>query len=31
MYIYANCNRVKDRELGVGFSVGVAELAHFNA
>ena len=30
MYIYAKGNRVKDRELVVRFSVGVAELALFN-
>ena len=31
LYIYANRNEVKDRELWGGFSVGVAELALFNA
>ena len=31
MYIYASRNRVKDRELRAGISVGVADLAHFNA
>ena len=31
MYIYAKGNRVKDRELKGGFSVGVADLALFNA
>ena len=30
MYIYANRKELEDRELGVGISVGVAELAHFN-
>ena len=31
LYIYANRNRVSDKELRVGISVGVAELALFNA
>ena len=31
MYIYASRNGVKDRELRGGFSVGVADLALFNA
>ena len=31
MYIYANRKEVSDRGLVVGFSVGAAELAHFNA
>ena len=29
--IYARCNRLRNRELRVGFSVGVADLAHFYA
>ena len=31
MYIYANRNELKDRRLVVGFSVGAADLALFNA
>lgn len=31
MYIYANRNGVSNKELRGGFSVGVADLALFNA
>ena len=31
VYIYARCKRLRNKELRVGISVGVADLAHFYA